>query len=126
MKWDIQEFISNFTETHREQDIGDNIAIFYKESNNAIKINERIEFHLKYFKGSYCTYGLDENTLKDTIPIEMIAIEEYSDSPYSIYIDENGLVDTYEFENISSIEIGGYALEIKCNHVVDYYIIDTY
>ena len=117
-KWNLREFIENFTEIDRADDIGDNIAIFYKESKYPIKINEKIEPKLKYFKASFCTYDLSHNVDIKTFPAEMIAIEDYSDSPYSIYIDEKGNINSYEFEKINNIEIGGIVLEIKENKVI--------
>ncbi|MEA2072920.1 MAG: hypothetical protein U9O86_04985 [Campylobacterota bacterium] len=119
-EWNLKEFISNFQETHRESDIGDNIAIFYSESKNAIKINGTAEKLLNYFKGSVCIYDIDESLDTNSLDVEMISIEEYSDSPYSIYIDENGLVDSYEFEEIDTIEFGGYLLKIEDKHVLTY------
>ena len=105
--WNITEFLNNFKETHRENDIGDNVAIFYEESYLPIKINGVVEPKLKQFKGSICTYDIDEGTDTRGLPVEMIAIEEYSDSPYSIYIDVDGNVTSYEYTDIFSIEIGG-------------------
>ena len=84
-KWNLREFIENFTEIDRADDIGDNIAILYKESKYPIKINGEIEPKLKYFKGSFCTYDLDHGADVKTLPAEMIAIEDYSDSPYKRY-----------------------------------------
>lgn len=121
IEWSLKEFMKNFTQTHREKDIGDNIAIFYEESNIPIKINGILEPKLKHFKGSFCTYKLEENIDKSELPVEMIAIEEYSDSPYSIYIDENGYVDSYEFGNIFSITLGEIVtLRVNNSHVTDY------
>ncbi len=106
-KWNLKEFISKLNETSRELDIGDNIAISYEESNYPIKINGVVREELKKFKGSFCIYYEKEKELKDyDINVEIISLEEYSDSPYSIYIDESGFVDADEYGVIQTIEIG--------------------
>ena len=119
-EWNVKKFISNFQETHREDDLGDNIAVFYRESKKVIKINGTAEKQLNYFKGSVCTYDMAESVNTDLLEIEMIAIEEYSDSPCSIYIDEKGIVDQYEFQTIDTLEFGGFILNIEGNRVVGY------
>lgn len=125
MKWDINEFISNFTESKRGLDIGDNVEIRYKEKLTPIKINGTIRAELKVVKGSYCIYEMEEyEYFSPENKVEMIAIEEYSDSPNSIYIDENGTVQSYEYGNIKTIELGeNVVLYIEANELIEYSII---
>ena len=53
--------------------------------------------------------------------VEIIAIEEYSDSPNSIYINEDGAIDSYEYENISTIELSNIAtIRVENNNIVNY------
>jgi hypothetical protein len=122
MKWDIDEFISNFTESKRGLDIGDNVEIRYKEKLTPIKINGTIRAELKIVKGSYCIYEMEEyEYFSPENKVEMIAIEEYSDSPNSIYIDEDGTVESYEYKNISTITLGNLMLlNIDDNTIKDF------
>jgi hypothetical protein len=125
MKWDIDKFVKQFTEAKRNLDIGDNIEILYKEKLTPIKINGTIRPELKIFKGSYCIYDMEEYEYFSTEnKVEMIAIEEYSDSPNSIYINEKGVVESYEYEDILTLELGeDIVLNIKANKVRGYSIL---
>jgi hypothetical protein len=120
--WDIQEFVSHLNEAKRRLDIGDNVEILYQENLSPIKINGEIKPELKIVKGSYCIYDMEEQYyFKLNNKVEIIAIEEYSDSPYSIYIYENGLVESYEYKFIKTIELGStILLQIKDNHILGY------
>jgi len=114
--WNIKEFVASLTEVKREFDIGDNVAIFYKESYLPIKINELVEPKLKYFKSSFCIYDIYEEgktAYEYDLDIEMIAIEEFSDSPNSIYIDVKGNVETNGITNINSIQLSKYLYQCK-------------
>lgn len=121
-KWSIQEFVSHLNEAKRRLDIGDNVEILYQENLSPIKINGEIKSELKIVKGSYCIYDMEEQYyFKLNNKVEIIAIEEYSDSPYSIYIYEDGLVESYEYEAIKTIELGNtILLQIKDNHILGY------
>ena len=117
--FNIKEFVSTLTEVKREFDIGDNVAIFYKESYLPIKINGVVETRLKYFKGSFCIYDVYEESktpYEYDIEVEILALEEYSDSPYSIFIDAVGGVEVFGFEDVISIEIGTHLFNVKTTH----------
>jgi hypothetical protein len=124
-KWDIQEFVSHLNEAKRRLGIGDNIEILYQENLSPIKINGEIKPELKIVKGSYCIYDMEEQCyFKLSNKVEIIVIEEYSDSPYSIYINEDGLVESYEYEAIKTIELGSAVLfQIKDNYIIGYQLI---
>ena len=124
-KWDIQEFVSHLNEAKRRLGIGDNVEILYQENLSPIKINGEIKPELKIVKGSYCNYDMEEQCyFKLNNKVEIIAIEEYSDSPYSIYINEDGLVESYEYEAIKTIELGSAVLfQIKDNYIIGYQLI---
>jgi len=50
-------------------------------------------------------------------------LEEYSDSPYSIYIDETGFVDADEYGEIHTIEIGSsIVLRVEEGFVTHYQV----
>ena len=51
----------------------------------------------------------------------MLSLEEYSDSPYSIYIDSEGKLDTYEYDDIATIEIGDVLVLQVVDNVVTHY-----
>jgi len=122
--WNITEFISNLTESCRSLDIGDNVEILFKEKLTPIKINGKTREELKIVKGSYCIYEMEEYEYFSTENrVEMLAIEEYSDSPYSIYINEAGVVESYEDECINTIELGDeILLNIQNKKVTTYSI----
>ena len=105
-KWNLQMFTSHFKIRCKEIDIGDNIAILYEGNFQPIKINGAVKEELKTFKGSYCIYEMDEVDYFNAHKVEVLVLEEYSDSPYSIYIYETGEIDTYEYDEIHTIEIG--------------------
>ena len=79
---------------------------------------------LKIFKGSFCIYNIYNEAYKPNdykLDIEILSIEEYSDSPYSIYIDSEGKIDTYEYDDIATIEIGDIlVLQVEDNVVTHY------
>lgn len=125
-KFNLTELVSQLQEHHREFDIGDNIAIFFKGEFTPIKINNIIVKELKIFKGSFCIYDIynEEFSVNDyDLDIEMLSIEEYSDSPNSIYIDSKGKLDSYEYENIATIEIGDFLLFRVYENIVTHYEI---
>lgn len=125
-KFNLSQLVSQLKEEYREFDIGDNIAIHFKGNFLPIRINNIVMEELKIFKGSFCIYDIynEQYTPNDyNLDIEMLSIEEYSNSPYSIYIDCNGKLDTYEYDNIATIEIGdSLILEVKDNIVTHYKI----
>ena len=123
--WNIEEFVSHLSEEQRSLDIGDNVQILYKEKLTPVKINGKIKPELKRVKGSYCIYEMEEYAYFNTQnKIEMIAIEEYSDSPHSIYIDETGVIESYEYENITTIELGDTVILTAVNsRIQNYYIL---
>lgn len=121
--WDFQEFLSYFEESSKELDIGDNIAVFYKGEFTPIKINGEVREELKIFKGSYCIYEMEEEEYFKQHSVEMIVLEEYSDSANSIYINALGEIESYEYPDIHSIEIGkNIILHIQNQKVVSYEI----
>jgi len=125
MKWNLKQFLSNFKESNRTFDIGDNIAITYSTPFTPIKINAEKRPELN-FKSSFCIYSVWDESLEATdydLPVEMIAIEEYSDSPNSIYIDEMGTLDTDEYKDIKTIELGDVAILHVENSIVTRYEI---
>lgn len=122
--WNLEEFVSHFQEDRKELDIGDNIAVFYQGECQPIRLDRVEHAELHYFKGSYCIYEMDERDYFSEHTIEMLAIEEYSDSPYSIYINVEGVVESYEYGAISLIEIGpAICLHVEKQRVVSYEII---
>lgn len=125
MKWELKQFLSNFKESSRTFDIGDNIAITYTTPFTPIKINGTARPELK-FKSSFCIYDVwdEELNAEDyNLEIEMIAIEEYSDSPNSIYIDEMGTLNTDDYNDIKTIELGDVAILYTENGLVAHYEI---
>lgn len=123
-KFNLIELISQLEESHRSFDVGDNVAVHFKGSFTPIKINGIAVEELKIFKASFCIYDVynEEYTPNDyKLDIEMLSIEEYSDSPCSIYIDSDGKLDSYEYENIATIEIGDIlTLKVEDNVVTHY------
>jgi len=124
-KFNLHELVSQLQEDHREFDIGDTVAVHFKGKLQPIKINGIAVTELKIFKGSFCIYDVydEKNTSSDyNLDIEMLAIEEYSDSAHSIYIDSDGKLDTYEYENIATIEIGNFlTFKVENNKVTHYH-----
>ena len=124
-KWDLSKMMRYFEVESKSYDVGDNIAITYKGVFTPIKINGKVEDKLKAFKGSYCIYELEEDDYFTNHPVEMLVLEEFSDSPYSIYIDERGEVESYEYINIYSIEIGSEIfLEVQNSRVIGFGLLD--
>jgi hypothetical protein len=116
--------MDNFKIATKSLDIGDNIAITYEGNFTPIKINGKVEERLKHFKGSYCIYELQEDEYFNNHPVEILVLEEFSDSPYSIYINNEGEVESYEFINISTIEIGSeILLEVIDNRVIGFKLL---
>ena len=123
-KWNLQECMSSFEIEKKNLDIGDNIAITYKGDFIPIKINGVMRKELKQFKGNYCIYEMDKSEYFSEHEVEILVLEEYSDSPYSIYINELGEVDSYEYGEITSIEIGSeIILKVTNNIVVGYHLV---
>jgi len=123
-KFNLSELVSQLQEDHREFDIGDNVAVYFKGNFLPIKINGIVVDELKIFKGSFCIYDVyNEEYAPDDykLDIEMLSIEEYSDSPYSIYIDSQGKLDTYEYHDIATIEIGDILVFKVENNIVTQY-----
>ena len=123
-KFNLQELVSQLQESHREFDIGDSVAVHFKGEQLPIKIDGMIIQELKIFKGSFCIYDVYNPAFKANdyrINIEVLSIEEYSDSPHSIYIDKNGNLDSYEYNILATIEIGNLlTFEIRNNRVHSY------
>lgn len=114
-KFNLKELVSTLEEDHRELGFADNVEIHYKGNFLPIKINGVVREELKVFKGSFCIYGLEERALDEyDLDVELLVLEEYSDSPYSIYINEDGVVDGDEFGEVFAIEIGNsIALKVE-------------
>ncbi len=122
-KFNLEELVSGLQEDRRELDIGDNVAVFYKGDFTPVKINGAVREELKTFKGSFCIcYEKELERLDDyAIKIETLVLEEFSDSPFSIYIDETGFVNADEYGDICTIEIGtAIRLEVVEGHVVGF------
>ena len=125
MKWDLKQFLSHFKESSRTFDIGDNISITYTTPFTPIKINGIARPELN-FRGSFCIYDVWGEELKTedyNLEVEMIAIDEYSDAPNSIYIDERGAVDTDAYDGIQTIELGDVAILHVEDSVITHYNI---
>ena len=123
-KFNLNELVSQLQESSKSFDIGDNIAVHFKGNFLPIRINGIIVEELKIFKGSFCIYDIynEEYSPNDyKLDIEMLSIEEYSDSPNSIYIDSNGKLDSYEYDDIATIEIGDVLVLQVENNVVTHY-----
>lgn len=123
-KFNLSELVSQLQEDHRTFDVGDNVAVHFKGNFQPIKINGVVVEELKIFKASFCIYdiyneGFTPNDYK--LDIEMLSIEEYSDSPYSIYIDSEGRLDSYEYEDIATVEIGDILIFQVKDSIVTYY-----
>ena len=121
--WNIEEFVSSLSETKRLLDIGDNVVILFKESNLTIKIDGELEPKLKQFKAVIDIYERPIDVDTKTLPIELISIDEYSDSPYYLYIDSDGNIDSDKYQNISSIEIGNKIVLNILKGVVTNYLV---
>lgn len=123
-KFNLIELVSKLEELDRFFDVGDNVAVHFKGNFQPIKINGVTIDELKIFKGSFCIYDIynEEYIPNDyKLDIEMLSIEEYSDSPNSIYIDSEGKLDTYEYDDIATIEIGDILiLQVEDNVVTHY------
>lgn len=120
-QFNLQSLITHFTETHREFDIGDNVAIHFQDKFLPIKIDGKKIAELKVFKASFCIYDIynEKFTPYDyQLDVEMISIEEYSDSPNSIYINANGIVESEVYKNITTIELGNIAILYVKNSIV--------
>ena len=123
-KFNLSELLSQLQEDHREFDIADTVAIYYKGKTLPIKIDGVAKDELKRFRGSVCIYNEFEESKSAydyKFDTELLVIEEYSDSPYSIYIDESGYVNADMYGDIHKIEVGDLlVLEIE-DSVVTYY-----
>lgn len=123
-KFNLSELVSQLEESNRSFDVGDNVAVHFKGNFLPILINGIIIKELKIFKGSFCIYDIynEAHTPNDyKLDIEMLSIEEYSDASNSIYIDSNGKLDTYEYDDIATIEIGDIlVLQVQDNVVTHY------
>lgn len=125
-KFNLSELLSKLQEDYREFDIADTVAIYYKGKTLPIKIDGVVKDELKRFRGSVCIYDeYEESKSADDYECdtELLVIEEYSDSPYSIYIDESGYVNADMYGDIHKIEVGDIlVLEIADNLVTHYQI----
>jgi hypothetical protein len=125
-KFNLKELVSQLQEDHREFEMADTVSIIYKGNYQPIAINGTVRNELKIFRASFCIYDVyqEEYTADDyTLDVELLVIEEYSDSPYSIYINENGEVDTEEYDDISTIEVGNrIVLKVEDGFVTHYSI----
>jgi len=123
-KFNFKELLAELEEESREFAMADTVSITYKGNFTPIKINGVVREELKTFRGSFCIYDVydEKKTSKDyDIDVELLVLEEYPDSPYSIYINENGFVNSEEYDNISTIELGAMlVLQIKNNRVTNY------
>ena len=127
-KFNFKEFISKLEEESREFGMADTVSITYKGVFTPIKINGVVREELKTFSGSFCIYDVydEEKTATDyNINVELLVLEEYADSPYSIYIDESGFVNADEYGEIRTIEVGeSIVLKVKDGHVSHYLVKD--
>jgi len=123
-KWNLIELMSNFQIEKKHYGIADNIELTYKGDFLPIRINGVVKSELKEFIGSYSIYDIDESEWFNEHKVEMLAIQEYSDSPYSIYINEDGVINSYECEKIQTIDIGTEIhLQVIENKVVAYKLL---
>jgi hypothetical protein len=123
-KFNLNELVSQLQEDYREFDIGDNVAVHFKGVFQPIKINDIVIDELKIFKGSFCIYSVyneDYNPNDYKLDIEMLSIEEYSNSPYSIYINNRGELNTYEYHDITTIELGNILIFRVQNNKITHY-----
>ena len=108
-KFNLSELISQLHEEHREFGMADTVFAYFKYEHLPIKINGIIKDELKEFKASFCIYDgcIEDYEVYDyKQDFELLILQEYDDSPYSIYINENGEVDADEYDDILTIEIG--------------------
>lgn len=108
-KFNFKELLSELEEESREFAMADTVSITYKGNFIPIKINGVVRWELKIFRGSFCIYDVydEKKTPEDyDVDVELLVLEEYPDSPSSIYIDETGFVNGDEYGEILSIEIG--------------------
>ena len=120
-KFNFKELLSQLHEESRAFAMADTVSINYKGNFTPIKINGVAREELKTFRGSFCIYNVydEKKTLKDyDMDVELLVVEEYPDSPFSIYINSKGEVDSYEYNNIHTINIGKFiVLRISDNQV---------
>jgi len=123
-KFNLKEITSYLQEYYREFDIADSISIYFTYNSLPIKINGVIKPELKILKGSFCindSYEKEKKADAYKEDIELLILEEYSDSLHSIYIYNNGKVDASAYETISSIEIGKQlSLKLEGGRVTHY------
>ncbi len=108
-QYDFKGLLSNLQEDYREFGMADTVFIHFKYNHLPIKVNGVIQDELKEFKASFCIYDgyIEDYEVYDyKRDIEMLVLQEYDDSPKSIYINEDSGIDSYEYENIHTIEIG--------------------
>lgn len=126
-KFNLSEIASKLNEDRREFDIGDTISSYYKDELLPIKINGVIHQELKVVKTTFCIYDgyIEDYSVYDyKQDFEILVLEEYSDSPLSVYINaSDGEIDTYEYDNIYTIEFGNIlTLKVEDGYVTYYQI----
>jgi len=122
--FNLQEFISHLHQTYKEFILEDVIGIYFQESTLPIKINHSRASELKSFHASCCVYDFynEDFTINDyTIEAEILVFQEYFDSPFSIYIDKNGVVQSYEYNTIHTIEVENIFTLYISNNIVTHY-----
>lgn len=125
-KFNFKELLSQLQEEHREFGMADTVFIYFKGTHLPIKIDGAVKNELKEFKASFCIYDAyieDYDVYDYKQDIEKLILQEYDDSPNSIYINKNGEVDSYGYEHIHTIEIdNSITLKVKDNFVTNYEI----
>ena len=125
-KFNLKELVSQLQEDHREFGMADTVFIYFNYNHLPIKIDGAVKNELKEFKASFCIYDSyieDYDAYDYKQDIEMLILQEYDDSPNSIYINENGELDSYGYEHIHTIEIGNsITLKVKDGFVTYYEI----
>jgi len=127
-KFNLKELVSHLQEDRREFGMADSVFIYFKYNHIPIKVNNVEREELKEFKASFCIYDgyIEDYGVYDyKQDSELLILQNYDDSPMSIYINENGEVDSYEYDNISTIEIGNnILLQVENGFVTNYKIKD--
>jgi len=121
-KFSLNEITSVLNEDKREFGMADTISIYFKNKLLPIKINGVLQEKLKVVKATFCIYDCyikNYNAYDYKQDFELLVLEEYSDSPFSIYINaSDGEIDTYEYHNIHTIELGNIlTLKVKNGYV---------
>jgi hypothetical protein len=123
-KFNLKELVSHLEEDHREFGMADTIFTYFKYNHLPIKINGIVKDELKEFKASFCIYDSyieDYGVYDYKQDFELLILQEYDDSPLSIYINTDGEIDSYEYKNINTIEIGdSIVLQVEDGFVTHY------